>query len=59
MTMQDRFKVRCYVTENEGYPEKIGYVNTEDFYIHPEGDVCFFNADYDYAECVVEQCTGL
>lgn len=55
----DRFKFRVYVTENDAYPEKVGYVNTEDFYIHPDGEESYFNADYDFAESVIEQCTGL
>lgn len=54
-----RFKFRVYVTENDAYPEKVGYVNTEDFYIHPDGEESYFNADYDFAESVIEQCTGL
>lgn len=57
--MNDRFKFRVYVTENDAYPEKVGYVNTEDFYIHPDGEESYFNADYDFAESVIEQCTGL
>lgn len=57
--MQDRFKFRVYITENDAYPEKVGYVNTEDFYIHPDGEESYFNADYDFAESVIEQCTGL
>ena len=57
--MNDRFKFRVYVNENEEYPEKIGYIDTEDFYVYPDGDIGFFNADYDYAEYVIEQCTGL
>ena len=57
--MNDRFKCRVYVTENDAYPEKVGYVNTEDFYIHPDGEESYFNADYDFAESVIEQCTGL
>lgn len=55
----DRFKFRVYVTENCAYPEKVGYVDTDDFYIHPDGEESYFNADYDYAESVIEQCTGL
>ena len=55
----DRFKFRVYVTENDAYPEKVGYVDTEDFYIHPDGEESYFNADYDFAESVIEQCTGL
>lgn len=57
--MQDRFKFRVYVDKNDEYPESTGYVNTEDFYVHPEGDVGFFNADYDFVEYIIEQCTGL
>lgn len=57
--MNDRFKFRVYVTENDAYPEKVGYVNTEDFYIHPDGEESYFNADYDFAESVIEQCTGI
>ena len=57
--MNDRFKFRLYVSQNDEYPERIGYVNTEDFYVHPDGDVGFFNADYDFAEYIIEQCTGL
>ena len=57
--MKDRFKFRVYVTENDAYPEKVGYVNTEYFYIHPDGEESYFNADYDFAESVIEQCTGL
>lgn len=55
----DRFKFRVYVTENVAYPEKVGYVDTDDFYIHPDGEESYFNADYDFAESVIEQCTGL
>ncbi len=55
----DRFKFRVYVTENDAYPEKVGYVNTDDFYIHPDGEESYFDADYDFAESVIEQCTGL
>lgn len=57
--MNDRFKFRVYITENDAYPEKVGYVNTEDFCIHPDGEESYFNADYDFAESVIEQCTGL
>ena len=56
--MIDRFKFRLYVNQNDEYPEKKGYVNTEDFYVHPDGDIGFFNADYDFAEYIIEQCTG-
>lgn len=27
--------------------------------IYPNGEESFFNADYDFTECVVEQCSGL
>lgn len=57
--MQDRLKFRLFVTKNEAYPYKVGYVNPELFCIHPDGEESFFSADYDFAECVVEQCTGL
>lgn len=57
--MQDRFKFRVYVDENDEYPESTGYVDTEDFYVHPDGDIGFFNADYDFVEYIIEQCTGL
>jgi uncharacterized phage protein (TIGR01671 family) len=57
--MMDRFKFRLFVTENEAYPDKVGYVNEESFCILPNGEESFFDADYDFAECIVEQCTGL
>lgn len=57
--MNDRFKFRLYVSQNDEYPESTGYVDTEDFYVHPDGDIGFFNADYDFAEYIIEQCTGL
>ena len=57
--MQDRLKFRLFVTENDSYPDKVGYINPELFCIHPDGEESFFSADYDFAECIVEQCTGL
>lgn len=55
----DRFKFRLFVTKNEAYPDKVGYAKEESFCILPSGEESFFDADYDFAECVVEQCTGL
>lgn len=57
--MSDRFKFRLFVTKNEAYPDKVGYAKEESFCILPSGEESFFDADYDFAECVVEQCTGL
>ena len=57
--MNDRFKFRLFVTKNEAYPDKVGYAKEESFCILPSGEESFFDADYDFAEFVVEQCTGL
>ncbi len=35
------------------------FFNDDEVVIYPNGEESFFNADYDFTECVVEQCTGL
>ena len=57
--MNDRLKFRLFVTKNEAYPDKVGYAREESFCMLPSGEESFFDADYDFAECVVEQCTGV
>lgn len=51
--MIDRFKFRVWDTERKCF------FNDYEVVIYPSGEESFFNADYDFTECVVEQCTGL
>ncbi|MBQ2176239.1 MAG: hypothetical protein II453_14650 [Alphaproteobacteria bacterium] len=49
----DRFKFRVWDKERKCF------FNDDEVVIYPNGEESFFNADYDFTECVVEQCTGL
>ena len=49
----DRFKYRVWDKERKCF------FNDDEVVIYPNGEESFFNADYDFIECVVEQCTGL
>lgn len=49
----DRFKFRVWDKERKCF------FNDDEVVIYPDGEESFFNADYDFTECVVEQCTGL
>jgi len=49
----DRFKFRVWDKERKCF------FNNDEVVIYPNGEESFFNADYDFTECVVEQCTGL
>jgi uncharacterized phage protein (TIGR01671 family) len=51
--MNDRFKFRVWDKERKCF------FNDDEVVIYPNGEESFFNADYDFTECVVEQCTGL
>ena len=51
--MNDRFKFRVWDKERKCF------FNNDEVVIYPNGEESFFNADYDFTECVVEQCTGL
>lgn len=51
--MQDRFKFRVW---DKG---RKCFFNDDEVVIYPNGEESFFNADYDFTECEVEQCTGL
>ena len=51
--MSDRLKFRVWDKERKCF------FNDEEVVIYPNGEVSFFNADYDFAEIVVNQCTGL
>lgn len=51
--MSDRFKFRVWDKERKCF------FNDDEVVIYPNGEESFFNADYDFTECVVEQCTGL
>ena len=51
--MQDRFKFRVWDKERKCF------FNDDEVVIYPNGEESFFNADYDFTECVVEQCSGL
>ena len=48
----DRFKFRVWDKERKCF------FNDDEVVIYPNGEESFFNADYDFTECVVEQCTG-
>ena len=49
----DRLKYRVWDKERKCF------FNDDEFILYPDGEESFFNADYDFAETVVEQCTGL
>lgn len=49
----DRLKYRVWDKERKCF------FNDDEVVIYPDGEESFFNADYDFTECVVEQCTGL
>lgn len=49
----DRLKYRVWDKERKCF------FNDDEVVIYPNGEESFFNADYDFTECVVEQCTGL
>lgn len=49
----DRFKFRIW---DKG---RKCFFNDDEVVIYPNGEESFFNADYDFTECVVEQCTGV
>ena len=49
----ERFKFRVWDKERKCF------FNDDEVVIYPNGEESFFNADYDFTECVVEQCTGL
>jgi len=49
----DRLKYRVWNKERKCF------FNDDEVVIYPNGEESFFNADYDFTECVVEQCTGL
>lgn len=51
--MNDRFKFRVWDKERKCF------FNDDEVVIYPNGEESFFNADYDFTKCVVEQCTGL
>lgn len=51
--MIDRFKFRVWDKERKCF------FNDYEVVIYPNGEERFFNADYDFAESVIEQCTGL
>lgn len=51
--MSDRLKFRVWDKERKCF------FNNDEVVIYPNGEESFFNADYDFTECVVEQCTGL
>jgi len=51
--MQDRFKFRVWDIERKCF------FNDDEVVIYPNGEDSYFNADYDFTESVVEQCTGL
>lgn len=48
-----RFKFRVWDKDRKCF------FNDDEVVIYPNGEVSFFNADYDFAETVVNQCTGL
>ena len=49
----DRLKYRVWDKERKCF------FNDDEVILYPDGEESFFNADYDFAETVVEQCTGL
>ena len=49
----DRLKYRVWDKERKCF------FNDDEVILYPVGEESFFNADYDFAETVVEQCTGL
>ena len=51
--MSDRFKFRVWDKDRKCF------FNDDEVVIYPNGEESFFNADYDFTECVVEQYTGL
>mgnify|MGYP002526414295 CR=1 FL=1 len=51
--MKDRFRFRVWDKDRKCF------FNDDEVVIYPNGEVSFFNADYDFAEIVVNQCTGL
>ena len=51
--MNNRFKFRVWDKERKCF------FNDDEVVIYPNGEESFFNADYDFTECVVEQCTEL
>lgn len=51
--MNNRLKFRVWDKDRKCF------FNNDEVVIYPNGEVSFFNADYDFAETVVNQCTGL
>ena len=51
--MNNRLKFRVWDKDRKCF------FNDDEVVIYPNGEVSFFNADYDFAEIVVNQCTGL
>ena len=51
--MKERFKFRVWDNERKCF------FNDDEVVLYPNGEESFFNADYDFTECIVEQCTGL
>lgn len=49
----DRLKYRVWDIERKCF------FNDDEVVIYPNGEESFFNADYDFTESVVEQCTSL
>lgn len=49
----DRFKFRVWDKERKCF------FNDDEVILYPNGEESYFNADYDFAETVIEQCTGL
>ena len=49
----DRFKFRVWDKERKCF------FNDDEVVIYPNGQESFFNADYDFAETVIDQPTGL
>lgn len=50
--MTDRFKFRVWDNDRKCF------FNDDEVILYPSGEESFFNADYDFTECVVEQCIG-
>ena len=49
----DRFKFRVWDKDRKCF------FNDDEVILCPNGEESYFNADYDFAETVIEQCTGL